>query len=60
MLFSDHNLTTLYMPRTNIYAIHGGLLLVSFLGVTAGISVIIWSKNINGREHFASTHALLG
>lgn len=48
------------MPRTNIYAIHGGLLLISFLGVTVGISVIIWEKNVNAIEHFTSTHALLG
>lgn len=60
ILFSEDNVTTLYIPRTKRNWIHGGLLMASALFVTIGIGVEISNKNKFGRPHFTSPHAIYG
>lgn len=42
------------------HTIHGGLLALSFVLVTAGIGFEFVSKERDGRKHFAITHGILG
>ncbi|KAL1513796.1 hypothetical protein ABEB36_003157 [Hypothenemus hampei] len=60
ILFSEDNVTTLYIPRTSRNWVHGVLLLISTLLVTIGIGVETHLKNLNNGKHFVSNHAILG
>lgn len=60
ILFSEDNITTIHISRTKRYTIHGVLLFISCLAVTAGISIETDAKRRLGRTHFQSNHAILG
>ncbi|XP_066142960.1 transmembrane reductase CYB561D2-like [Euwallacea fornicatus] len=60
ILFSEDNVTTLYIPRTNRNWIHGVLLIISAVLVTIGIAVEISEKSKVNRRHFTSKHAIYG
>lgn len=60
ILFSEDNITTLHIPRTKRYTIHGILLFISCAAVTVGIAVETDAKRKRGSSHFQSNHAILG
>ncbi|XP_066262411.1 transmembrane reductase CYB561D2-like [Euwallacea similis] len=60
ILFSEDNVTTLYIPRTKRNKIHGILLIISAVFVTIGIAVEIHDKNKFKERHFISKHSIYG
>ncbi|KAG5874395.1 hypothetical protein JTB14_012378 [Gonioctena quinquepunctata] len=58
--FSEANVWNQRLPRNKKTYIHGVLLGLSTISVTAGISCMISHKNDQGSEHFQSNHAITG
>ncbi|KAJ8916364.1 hypothetical protein NQ315_005061 [Exocentrus adspersus] len=58
ILFSGDNLWTQKLDRPKKNWVHGVLLGISILALTAGIACEIWRKQDRGSTHFVSNHAI--
>lgn len=60
ILFSGDSLWTLRLERPKKNWVHGVLLTISVLALTAGIACETWRKNDTGSSHFVTNHAITG
>ncbi|XP_023310513.1 uncharacterized protein LOC108907711 [Anoplophora glabripennis] len=60
IVFAGDNLWSQGLERPKKNWVHGVLLGISIVALTAGIACEIWNKNDRGFQHFVSDHAITG
>ncbi|CAH1164604.1 unnamed protein product [Phaedon cochleariae] len=60
ILYFESNVWSQKLDRKKKFYVHGTILLISTVSLTAGISFEINAKNLSGKEHFQSGHAITG